>query len=198
MHRNGATGEDCCETRAEADFPWARIPPRMRRRLPPAVPATWGLGFLLGVAATGLAAAAAWVAARRSVGEMTRLAEASAAQGDLEGALRWLRRARRRAPDDVELALDEGWHLAKLGRTDEAIALYARLPLPPGQAAWLTALTLFEGGGDLARVEGLVVEALDAAPLLVEELALEPGLSRALEGRLQVEEARERARRRLG
>src|SRR5581483_11993527 len=57
------------------------------------------------------------------------------------------------------------------------------LPLPPGQAAWLTALTLFEGGGDLARVEGLVVEALDAAPLLVEELALEPGLSRALEGR---------------
>lgn len=205
--RISGTGEDCCETprrRAEADMPRSLVTARVPGA-PPLVALPFALAFAPWGLALGVAAAAVWLAcalARRDrvrPGEARRLALRASEAGDSAEALRWLRRARHEEPDDPELAQEEAWHLAALGRVEEALDVYGRLAtrLPPGQASWLMATTLFEHGGELDRVEALVADALYASPVFVEELRLEPELRLRLSGRPTFERAwREALRRR--
>jgi hypothetical protein len=202
--RVSATSEDCCETgrrRAEADLPRRLVtgPVSVLRSLLapvallPVPLAPLLVGALAAVALAGLALA--WRGGFRR-GEARRLARNASLAGDSPEAIRWLRRARHEDPHDPDLGLEEAWHLAAMGRVEEALGIYGGLAgrLGPGRASWLMATTLFEHGGDPDRIEALVVDALRAEPGLEAELRLEPDLQRSLAGRPAFERAWQRAR----
>jgi tetratricopeptide (TPR) repeat protein len=150
----------------------------------------------------GVTLAVGWIfrrGDRAAPEDARRVASWASGAGDLEGAIPWLRRAREENPGDVEVALDLAWHLAALGRVEEALQTIGEVAglLPPGVASWRMATTLFERDGEVGRIEALVVDALLASPALVAELRLEPALGARLAGRPAFERALAEALRRL-
>lgn len=209
MGRMWGTGEDSCEIRrqhAEANMTWRRLQLPMRPPpwqsdgvVPAALPVLGGLALAFAALAC-LAGVLVGLALARGREDPVRRATTASLAGDLEEALRWLRRARQQAPADAGLALEEAWHLSALGRTEEALAVYDEIEprLPAGQAAWLKAVALLEHGGDLDEVERLAVTALRLAPVLAEEARLEPDLLRRMKGRPAFERALRDAESALG
>ncbi|MEA3200338.1 MAG: hypothetical protein QOE90_1766 [Thermoplasmata archaeon] len=149
---------------------------------------------LLGAALVLAAVALLLVARRARTRALARRGlEASRAGNDAD-ALRWLERAWR-GGRDPQVGLELAWHLTAVRRLEDALAVYAALgdALPPGEATWHMAMLLFEHGGDLERVETLLVATLDAEPAFVEELRLEPDVLSAMSARPAFREAWRRA-----
>jgi tetratricopeptide (TPR) repeat protein len=166
-----------------------------------ALAATSGLaaGLILLACVAGLVVGVL-VGRRRPPEDARRRAAAASLLDDHAEAISWLRVARRRSPHDADLVIEEAWHLAALGRVDDALRLYDEVAalLPPGQAAWLKAVALLERGRGADEIEPLVVAALAASPIFAEEALLEPDLLRRLEGRPAFRKALDEAMARRG
>jgi tetratricopeptide (TPR) repeat protein len=121
---------------------YARALPRAAAAVA-AAPWYWRAYVNLGIAAQGTGdrarARAALLDAARIAPDASSppffLARLLAEEGDLEGALGWLERARRLAPEEARLATAQGQYLRRLGRAAEARAAFtAAVALDPANA----------------------------------------------------------------
>ena len=133
-------------------------------------------------AAAAEALEAAW-AARPSPYVAAWLARARAEGGDPDGALAFVRAARRTFPEDPGLRAEEARLLERLGRPREAVAAWGEEG-PPGEphafAAWVRArLASRPPEAALTEVEGLLrLERHRTGPLLAERARLLEALGR--------------------
>jgi len=90
--------------------------------------------------------------------------QAHAAQGELAEALRWLRRARRLAPQDPVVAFSLATALLRAGEPGEAAALFAPLAEEQDTAdAWAGLAAAARAMGEMHRAEAALAAALGGA-----------------------------------
>ena len=111
--------------------------------------------------ATELSAAPAREAARNH-----DAAQALLSQGRPGEALATIERGLQQVPDDLRLQFQRGIVLARLGRTDDAIATFVELTqrFPELPEPYNNLATLYAQQGDLDRAEQALQEALRAMP----------------------------------
>ena len=169
----------------------------------------WGVVLLgaVAVGAVGGAAALTVSALRRRrafpsaspaarAQECRSRAEEHIRQERFSEAFEWYRRARLLSPGSVYLVSQEAFCLARMGRTMEAVALYAeanRMMPDDGDAAVNIARLLRGVKGQESEVEGWLREAIEKSPIIAYELDADfPEVAEKPEWQVLIREATER------
>ncbi|HWH08157.1 MAG TPA: hypothetical protein VNX21_03090 [Candidatus Thermoplasmatota archaeon] len=131
-----------------------------------------GLGIAAGGGLTYVALRGRAASRTPTPEDLLDLALQAAEADDPERALGWIRRARKEAPDNERLALEEATMLESAGHDDAAVSAYRALAerSTNGEACWLLARALARRGAHPDDVAPWLVQALQRDPHLAFEV----------------------------